>query len=105
VILDPFPFGGGNTTYEALAVGAPVVTKPGQFLRGRIAYAQYHRLGLLSAVAETNQQYVSLAVRLASDSDFRRTVRQEIAETCPVLFENPEDVMVWEEFFRRQAES
>jgi protein O-GlcNAc transferase len=34
VMLDPFPFGGGNTSYEAFAVGTPVVTKPGQFLRG-----------------------------------------------------------------------
>ena len=31
VMLDPFPFGGGHTSYEVLALGLPVVTLPGQF--------------------------------------------------------------------------
>ena len=51
VILGPFPFGGGNTTYEPLAVGTPVVTYPGRFLRGRISDALYHRMGMRSLVA------------------------------------------------------
>ena len=33
VVLDPFPFGGGNTSFEALAVGTPIVTWPGNYLR------------------------------------------------------------------------
>lgn len=104
VMLDPFPFGGGNTTYEALAVGTPVVTKPGRFLRGRIAGALYQRMGLDSAVAVTDEQYVSLAVRLATDGDFRRTVQREIADTCPVLFENDRDVTAWDEFLHEVTE-
>jgi protein O-GlcNAc transferase len=100
VILDPFPFGGGNTTYEALAVGTPVVTCPGRFLRGRISDALYQRMGMRSLVAADSDQYIALAVRLATDPDFNRTTRQAIAETSPVLYENEEDVTVWEDFFR-----
>jgi predicted O-linked N-acetylglucosamine transferase (SPINDLY family) len=33
VMLDPFHFGGGNTTYEALPIGTPIVTLPTQFMR------------------------------------------------------------------------
>src|SRR5262249_45536305 len=36
VMLDPIHFGGGNTSYEAFAMGLPVVTWPSAFLRGRL---------------------------------------------------------------------
>jgi protein O-GlcNAc transferase len=46
VILDPFHFGGGNSTYEALALGVPIVTMPGAFMRGRVTNACYKKMGL-----------------------------------------------------------
>lgn len=103
-MLDPFPFGGGNTTYEALAVGTPVVTLPGRFLRGRISHGLYQRMGMSSTVAASSDEYVELAVRLATDDEFSRTLRQEIAETCDVLFDNDEDVTVWEDILREVIE-
>ena len=85
VILGPFPFGGGNTTYEPLAVGTPVVTYTGRFLRGRISDALDHRMGMWSPVAADSAQYVTLAVRLATAPDFGHNIRQQIAETSPTL--------------------
>ncbi|MEZ0368774.1 MAG: tetratricopeptide repeat protein, partial [Candidatus Sericytochromatia bacterium] len=41
VMLDPFYFGGGTTSYEALGLGVPIVTWPGERLHGRITYAYY----------------------------------------------------------------
>src|SRR5439155_24433799 len=35
VVLDPFHFGGCNTSCEAFAFGRPIVTLPARFLRGR----------------------------------------------------------------------
>jgi protein O-GlcNAc transferase len=104
VILDPFPFGGGNTTYEALAVGTPVVTWPGRFLRGRISHALYQRMGVSSPIAGDAQEYAGLAVRLATDEPFRRSVREEIAAACGVLFDNGEDVTAWEDVLRETIE-
>jgi len=99
VILDPFPFGGGNTTYEALAVGTPVVTYPGRFLRGRISDALYHRMGMRTLVAADSDQYIALAVRLATDPEFSQIIRQQIAETSPTLYDNQEDITAWQDFF------
>ncbi len=35
-VLDPPHFGSGNSSYEAFALGAPIVTWPGAFMRGRV---------------------------------------------------------------------
>ena len=69
VMLDPFPFGGGNTTLEAFAVGTPVVTCPPAFARGRLAAAFCERLGWRDGIASDTADYVSRAVRLATDPD------------------------------------
>jgi predicted O-linked N-acetylglucosamine transferase (SPINDLY family) len=45
VMLDPIVFGGGNTSYEALALGIPVVTLAGTFLRGRLTLGMYRQMG------------------------------------------------------------
>src|SRR4051794_35667185 len=46
VMLDTIHFGGGNTSYEAFALGVPIITLPSPFLRGRITYAQYKMMGI-----------------------------------------------------------
>src|SRR5262249_46786856 len=45
VLLDPYPFGGGNSSYEALALGVPLVTLPAPLLRGRLTFGLYRKMG------------------------------------------------------------
>ena len=88
---------------EFLAVGTPVVTYPGRFLRGRISDALYHRMGMRALVAADSDQYVKLAVRLATDPDFGHNIRLQIAETNPTLYDNQEDITAREDFFQSLA--
>ncbi len=98
VLLDPLHFGGGNSSFEALAVGTPVVTLPTDFLRGRITLAQYQMMGLLDCVVDSKDDYVVLANRIGTDADYRRDLSQRITETTPSLFENTDSIRAIEEF-------
>jgi len=99
VLLDPTHFGGGNTTYEALALGTPVVSLPSEMLRGRITRALYTKMGVDDCLVATPEEYVALAVRLGTDVDYRRQVSAKILAAADVLYENPQGVRDLEAFF------
>lgn len=92
VMLDPFHFGGGATTYEALAVGTPIVTLPGKFMRGRVTSACYQKMGIDDCVANSVDNYVSLAVKLSSDRGYRNEVSSRIRSANDVLYDDMEAV-------------
>ena len=104
VMLDPLHFGGGNTSYEGLAVGKPVVTLPSGFMRGRVTLGCYRKLGVMDCVAGDPAQYVALANRLACENDFRHDVGQRILSAGDQLFEDRPAVREIEDFLTRAVD-
>ena len=100
VLLDPIHFGGGNTSYEAFAMGAPIVTWPSAFLRGRITYAQYRMMGVEECVVRSPAEYAETALRLGREAGFRQAVREKILAASGTLFENAQAVRGLEAFFK-----
>ncbi len=98
VMLDPFYFGGGNSTYEALAMGTPIVTLPGEFMRGRVTHACYERMGIGDLTAGDTASYAELAIRAANDRAWRTTLSEKILQRCAVLYDDHEAVRELEEF-------
>jgi predicted O-linked N-acetylglucosamine transferase (SPINDLY family) len=78
-VLDPVPFGGVNGTLEALAMRVPVVTLVGKRHQERTGYSMLANLGVEELAVRSPAEYVALAVRLAGDRDFARSVRARIA--------------------------
>jgi len=80
--LDPLPFNGGTTTLDAFWMGVPTLTLVGQTVVGRAGWSQVCNLGLKELAAETPEQYVALAARLAGDlsrlQELRGTLRQRM---------------------------
>jgi CRISPR-associated protein Csy1 len=87
VVLDTFRWSGGNTTLDALAVGAPVVTTPGELMRGRQTSAMLELIGLPQLVAKDAGEYVRLALGTASDAEANARLRREILERRALLFD------------------
>jgi len=79
VVLDTFHFGAGTTAYYALMAGAPVVTLPAPYLRGRHTLGYCAKIGLHDCVARDAAEYVRIAVQVASDSDYQRALKARIA--------------------------
>ena len=79
VALDPFPYGGGTTTCDALWMGVPVVTLAGRTAVGRGGVSILSQLGLESLVAADPARYLEIATDLAGDAprlhDLRRQLR------------------------------
>ena len=77
VSLDHFPFCGGNTTYQSLAMGTPVVTLPVRYLRGRFGLGVYRHIGIEKLVARNAVDYAEIAFWLGRDAEIRVEITQE----------------------------
>jgi Fe-S-cluster containining protein len=60
VSFDPPDWSGGNTTIEALSLGVPVVTLPGEFMRGRHSLAFLKQANLAGLIAKSEDDFVDL---------------------------------------------
>jgi predicted O-linked N-acetylglucosamine transferase (SPINDLY family) len=83
IALDPFPFGGGITTCDALWMGVPVVTLRGNTAVGRGGMSILSNLGMPELIALGKPAYLRIARELAGDfihlAHLRRTLRDRLA--------------------------
>lgn len=88
LMLDTIPWSGGNTSLDAISVGLPVVTWPGDFMRGRQSAAMLRRLGLEDCIAPSRDRLVPLALELAQDPRAKQAVAERMRLDRPALFED-----------------
>lgn len=99
VLLDPPHFGGVNSTYDGLSLGKAIVVLPSAFHRGRYTLGCFRKMALTDCIAQDASDYSRLAVRLATEREYRRDVEQRIYEASEVLFEDGEAVSEHERIF------
>jgi protein O-GlcNAc transferase len=98
VFLDTIGFSGFNTAMQAVECGLPIVTREGRFMRGRLAGGILRRMGMPELIADTDEGYINLAVKLARDAAYRREIRQRTEASRQILFDDIEPVRALEKF-------
>jgi predicted O-linked N-acetylglucosamine transferase (SPINDLY family) len=88
IALDPFPYGGGITTCDALWLGVPVVSLIGQTAVGRGGKSILSNIGLPELATRRPRQYVQTALTLADSparlAELRRALRHRLL-TSPLM--------------------
>ncbi|GAX41100.1 group 1 glycosyl transferase [Tolypothrix sp. NIES-4075] len=101
IFLDTFLWSGGNTTLEAIACNLPIVTCPGEFMRGRHSYGILQMLGVTDTIAKTEAEYIDIATKLGLDQKWRNSIVEQMVERHSYLYDDKTCIEALEEFYRR----
>ncbi|GMF13478.1 unnamed protein product [Phytophthora lilii] len=88
-----------RASLQAFAAGVPVVTFPNELWASRITYGFYQQMGINDLVATSLDDYVKLAVKLATDATFHKKMVGLIKRNRSKLSEDVQAVKEWEKFF------
>jgi protein O-GlcNAc transferase len=100
VVLDPFPFGGCNTTFEAFDYNVPVITLPSERLHGRFTLGLYQRMDMADCecITSSGEEYAQISVRVAMNTKLRHKIQRAIETSKHRIFQERESVDEWNAF-------
>jgi predicted O-linked N-acetylglucosamine transferase (SPINDLY family) len=78
IALDTFPYNGVTTTFEALAMGVPVITMKGYNFNSRCGESIIKNLGIEDLIANNEDDYILTAQKIANDKDKLLELRKNI---------------------------
>jgi len=102
VMLDTLHWSGGNTTLDALACGLPVITLPGEFMRGRQSCGMLKCMELNELIAKNQDDYIERAIKIGTDRTWRQQVVQRIIAGSNRIFEMETSLRQMESFYHSE---
>ncbi|HEX4882876.1 MAG TPA: glycosyltransferase, partial [Casimicrobiaceae bacterium] len=79
LVLDTWPYNAHTTGSDALWVGCPVLTFPGETFASRVGASLAHAVGLPELIARDVDDYVARAVAIGADPERRAALRRHLA--------------------------
>jgi predicted O-linked N-acetylglucosamine transferase (SPINDLY family) len=99
VFLDSIGWSGCTTTLEAIDCNIPVVSlQENDLMRGRHSLAFLNMMGANDTIANTLEEYISLAVRLAKDIPWRNQIISNINCNKYKIYRDMKPIIALEEF-------
>jgi protein O-GlcNAc transferase len=100
--LDTYPYNGTTTTCEAVWMGVPVITLAGNTHVSRVGTSLLSNVGLSGLIANTPDEYISLAVGLARDLKRLQSLRGNLRNTmkCSPLCDAKKFITHLESYYR-----
>ena len=80
LMLDTLPYNAHTTGCDGLWMGVPLITLRGRSFTGRVAASMLAAIGLPELVAENIEDYEALALQLATNAQFLRSVRHRLEQ-------------------------
>jgi predicted O-linked N-acetylglucosamine transferase (SPINDLY family) len=98
VFLDSIGWSGCNSALESLPHNLPIVTLNGAFMRGRHSAAILTMMGVTDTIAQSVDDYVAIAARLAGDPAQRQAISARIAQGKHAVYRDRACVTALEDF-------
>jgi protein O-GlcNAc transferase len=80
LFLDTLPYNAHTTASDALWAGLPVLTQTGKTFAGRVAASLLTAIGLSELIAQTPEQFESIAIELATQPAKLAAIKARLAE-------------------------
>ncbi len=101
IILDPFPFGGCNSSLEAFSLNKIVITQASDMINGRFTCGFYKKMGLDNLITYNKDEYVNLALKIANDKNYKSSLETEIKVKHNILFNDQESIQEWDDDIKK----
>ena len=99
VCLDPFPFGGFNTSYDAFDYNIPVITMEGEYLHGHFTSGLYRKMGLDECIVKSPEEYARVASSIGINEKLRNKINRNIEMKKHLIFQDKDSVNEWNDLF------
>ena len=81
LFLDMLPYNAHTTASDALKMGVPVLTVPGETFAGRVAASLLQAVGLPELIAPSRSEYEALALKLAREPEALARLRTKLEKS------------------------
>lgn len=106
IILDPFPFGGCNTSLEAFSMNIPVISLRTDVINGRFTDGFYKKMNLDTngIIADSIDEYIKNTVNIILNKGYYNNIVKKIMLNKHLLFEEAKSVLDYENILKLLVE-
>jgi predicted O-linked N-acetylglucosamine transferase (SPINDLY family) len=82
IALDPFPYSGCVTSFEASWMGCPILTKKGKTFLSRTGESINLNIGLKDFIANSDEDYIKKAIYYSNNYNVLKKIKEKLAMHC-----------------------